>query len=315
VIAFLTLIYVAALFLAVKVGIIKLTTFWKISPVLWMVLLFFVLFVPMQWGAPAGAVLMYRPVVEIVPNVNGVVEEVPVRALMKLEKGDVLFTIDPTQYQARVDQLEAQIKLSQANLARAQDLMKRGVGRQLDVDIYSAEVDSYTAQLQNARWELDSTVVRAPEKGKVVALSLRPGQRVANLPLRSWVAFVEHGYRRLAVGIPQSRLRYIEPGQEAEVVLRLLPGRTLSATVTSIVNINPSAQLQPSGLLPNAPMPTDPALPYAVILELDDESIDLLDIPGGAVGTAAIYTDSVAATHVIRKVMMRMEAWMNYIVP
>ena len=314
-IVFLTLIYVAILFLAIKIGIIRLNTFWKISPVLWMVALFFVLFVPMQWGAPAGAVLMYRPVVEIVPNVNGVVMEVPVRALMKLEKGEVLFTIDPTQYQAKVDQLEAQIKLSQANLERAQDLMDRGVGRQVDIDIYAAETDSFTAQLLNARWELESTVVRAPKKGRVVALSLRPGQRVANLPLRSWVAFVEHGDRKMAVGIPQSRLRYVKPGQKAEIALRIFPGRTLSATVASIVNINPSAQMQPSGLLPNAPMPTDPALPYGVILELDDDSIDLLDIPGGAMGTAAIYTDSVAATHVIRRVMMRMEAWMNYIKP
>jgi multidrug resistance efflux pump len=314
-IVFLTLIYVAALFLAVKIGIIRLSTFWKISPVLWMVLLFFVLFVPMQWGAPAGAVLMYKPVVEIVPNVNGVVTEVPVKALAPLKKGDVLFTIDPTQYQARVDQLGAQIKLSQANLERAQDLMDRGVGRQVDIDIYAAEVDSFTAQLLNARWELESTVVQAPEDGKVVALSLRPGQRVANLPLRSWVAFVEHGHRRLAVGIPQSRLRYIEPGQKAEIVLRMFPGRTLAATVESIVNINPAAQLQPSGLLPNVPSPADPALPFGVILELDDDSIDLLDIPGGAAGTAAVYTDSVAATHIIRKVMMRMEAWMNYIKP
>ena len=258
---------------------------------------------------------MYRPVVEIVPNVNGVVMEVPARAMMQLEKGEVLFTIDPTQYQAKVDQLEAQINLSQANLARAQDLMNRGVGRQLDIDIYGAETDSFTAQLRNARWELESTVVRAPKNGRVVALSLRPGQRVANLPLRSWVAFVEDGDRKMAVGIPQSRLRYVNPGQKAEIVLRLFPGRTLSATVASIVNINPSAQLQPSGLLPNAPMPTDPTLPYAVVLELDDDSIDLFDIPGGAMGTAAIYTDSVAATHVIRKVMMRMEAWMNYITP
>ena len=57
-IVFLTLVYVALLFLAIKIGIIKMNTFWKISPVLWMVLLFFILFVPMQWGAPAGAVRM-----------------------------------------------------------------------------------------------------------------------------------------------------------------------------------------------------------------------------------------------------------------
>ena len=117
------------------------------------------------------------------------------------------------------------------------------------------------------------------------------------------------------VGIPQSRLRYVEPGQSAEVVLRLLPGRTLSATVDRVVSVNAAAQLQPSGLLPQVPTAADPALPFAVVLELDDESIDLAKLPGGTVGTAAIYTDSVAATHVIRRVMMRMEAWMNYVKP
>jgi multidrug resistance efflux pump len=314
-IVFLTLIYVAILFLAVKIGIIRLNSFWKISPVLWMVLLFFVLFVPMQWGAPAGAVRMYKSVVEIVPSVNGEVMEVPVKALDMLEKGDILFTIDPAQYEASVAQLEAQIALSQANLERAQDLMKRGVGRQVDVDIYAAEVNSFNAQLQNARWELDHTVVRAPSNGRVVGLTLRPGQRVASLPMRSWIAFVPDESARLAVGIPQSRLRYVEPGQKAEVVMRMFPGETLSATVVEIVRINSAAQLQPSGILPQAPTPADPALPYGVILQLDDASFDLPSIPGGAVGTAAIYTDSVAATHIIRRVMMRMEAWMNYVKP
>jgi hypothetical protein len=37
--------------------------------------------------------------------------------------------------------------------------------------------------------------------------------------------------------------------------------------------------------------------------------------PGGAVGTATIYTDSVSMTHLIRRVMMRMQTWMNYILP
>ena len=38
-------------------------------------------------------------------------------------------------------------------------------------------------------------------------------------------------------------------------------------------------------------------------------------LPGGSVGSAAIYTDSVRATHIIRKVMIRMEAWVNYLNP
>ena len=314
-IVFLTLIYIAFLFLALKIGIIKMNSFWKISPVLWMVLLFFVLFVPMQWGAPAGPVRMYQAVVEVIPNVSGEVVEISAAPLVPLKKGDVIFSIDPTQYEAAVDRLESQIALSTANLARAEDLMQRGVGRQLDIDIYRAEVDSATAQLHDAQWQLDRTVVRAPANGTVLGLSLRPGQRVANIPLRSWVSFLEDDTMRLVVGIPQSRLRYVERGQKAEVVLRMFPGRTFNATVTDIANANAAAQLQPSGLLPQVPLPTDPALPYGLVLKLDDESIDLSKIPGGAAGTAAVYTDSVAATHIIRKVMMRMEAWMNYIKP
>ena len=314
-IVFLTLIYIVVLFIAVKIGLIKMNAFWKISPAIWLVSLFFVLFVPMQWGAPAGAVRMYQSVIEIIPNVNGEVIDVPVKALVPVKQGDVLFVIDPTQYKAKVAQLEAQIALANANLKRAQDLMDRKVGRQLDVDIYAAEVRSATAQLDNALWELDKTVVRAPADGKVVGLTLRPGQRVANIPLRSWVAFELSDAHRLAVGIPQSRLRHVEVGQKAEMVLRMYPGKTLSATVTHIIDINSSAQLQPSGIIPDAPTVADLPLPYGVIIELDDASELPAPILGGAVGTAAIYTDSVAATHVIRKVMMRMEAWANYLKP
>ena len=100
-IVFLTLIYVVFLFLALKIGIIKMNSFWKISPVLWMVLLFLVLFVPMQWGAPSGAVRMYQVVIEIIPNVTGEVIEVPVKPLTPVKKDEVLFRIDPEQYQAK----------------------------------------------------------------------------------------------------------------------------------------------------------------------------------------------------------------------
>ena len=313
-IVFLTLIYVGALFLAVKLGLIRMNSFWKVSPVIWMLGLFFVLFVPMQWGAPSGAVNNYQSVLEIIPNVTGEVKTVDARPMEPLNQGDTIFTVDSTQYEAKVEQLEAQLVLAQTNLQRAEELMERGVGRQLDVDIYRAESDSLNAQLQNARWELENTVVRAPSDGHVVALTLRPGQRVANLPLRSWVAFVG-SESNLVVGILQSRLRYVEPAQEVEIALRFSPGQVVKGTVDRIVNVNAAAQLIPSGVLPNVPTPADPALPFGVVIELDEDSHEFAAIPGGAVGTAAIYTDSVTATHVIRRIMLRMEAWINYIKP
>ena len=62
---------------------------------------------------------IFQTVIEIIPNVNGEVTDVDVRALESVKEGEVLFRIDPTQYQSRVDQLTAQIELSQLNLDRA----------------------------------------------------------------------------------------------------------------------------------------------------------------------------------------------------
>ena len=53
-----------------------------------------------------------------------------------------------------------------------------------------------------------------------------------------------------------------------------------------------------------------------VVLKLTEDLENLpVRIEGGAIGTATVYTESAGFSHVIRKVMMRMEAWMNYINP
>lgn len=314
-IVFLTLLYIGVLALLVKLKIVPLNTFWKLSPALWMLLLFIVLFIPMQWGAPSGTVKMYNTVVEVIPNVSGQVTEVPAKPLVPMKKGDLLFSIDPTPFAARVDQLEADLTFAQVNLDRARELVERQAGPEYERDRYQAQVDSLKAQLRNARWELDQTEVRAPGDGHVVGLTLRPGQRVGNLPVRSWMAYVDASRSRLMAGIPQTRLRHVKVGQKAEVVFKLYPGKVFPATVANIVDVTSGAQLQPSGTLPDAPMPTEPALPFAVVLQLDKPPSGLETITGGALGTAAVYTESAAATHIIRRVMLRMESWMNYLLP
>jgi len=314
-ILFLTLLYVGLLALLVKLKLVPLNTFWKLSPVLWMLLLLVVLFIPMQWGAPSGTAKLYSAVVEVIPNVSGEVTEVEARALQPVKQGDVLFRIEQTPFEAKVAQLEADLEFARVNLERAERLVAKKSVAELERDRYDSQVKSLQAQLRNARWELEQTDVRAPSDGYPVGVSLRPGQRVANIPLRSWIAFVESDFSQLVVGIPQTRLRHVRPGQEAEVILRLHPGKTFAAVVDAIVDITPGAQLQPSGLLPSVPTAQEPSLPYGVRLRLQDPPTTGGPILGGAVGTAAIYTDAAKATQVIRRVMLRMESWMNFLKP
>jgi multidrug resistance efflux pump len=309
---FLTLLYCAVLFLLVKLKVIRLNTFWKASPLIWALLLFIVLFLPMQWGAPAGTVSTYQYVIEIIPNVTGEVIEVPAKPLVPIQRGEVLFKIDPVPFQASVDDLEARLRLAETRLRQSKELAAAEAGSEYDVEKYAADVDQLNALLESANYNLTNTMVRAPADGWILGLTLQPGQRVSNLTIQGWMPFVVDT-RRLIVGINQSQIRHVAPGQDAEVVLKLFPGKTLKAKVVGVAPMIPQGQLAPSGVAPSPPNASMVPGPYGVLLELDDERISIDQVYGGALGTAAIYTDSVKATHVIRKVMLRMEAWINYV--
>ena len=147
-------------------------------------------------------------------------------------------------------------------------------------------------------------------------MSLRPGQRVASFPVRSWMSFVNEESSRIAIGIEQFALRHVRPGQPVELTVKLYPGRIFTGTVKEIASVNPQGQLAPSGTVPDAPSDATSAAAFGVIVALDeDQQIDLTRMQGGAVGSAAIYTEASKFSHVIRKVMIRMESWMNYIMP
>ena len=305
-------VYLVLLFTLVQLGIIRFSLFWKVSPFIVLLLLNLGLFIPMGWGAPQGPVLVVRNSVQIVSNVAGEVLDVPVQANSPLKSGDVLFTIDPTPYRATVDALRAQLKFSELRLSQYTQLLERDSGRAFDVQQNQAEVDQLKAQLEGAQWNLDKTVVRAPTDGYVTNLALRKGARVANLPLAPVMAFIDTADTIIGVEVAQIDSRYLRVGQPVELTFKYAPGKVFDGKVQSILQAVASGQVQVSGL---AVMPKEiQSSPYAVRVTLDDAEF-AKRLPAGSTGTAAIYTDHVTATHIIRKILLRQIAITNYVNP
>ncbi len=300
------------LFILVKLRIVPFNLFWKVSPLIVLLALMFGLFIPMNWGAPQGKALVVRHSVAIVPDVAGEVAEVPVEVNAPLKAGDVLFRIDPVPYQSQVNALQAQLKLQETRLAQMQKLQTTGSGRGFDVEQRQAEVDQLKAQLQGAQWNLDKTVVRAPADGYVTNVALRKGARVANLPLSPVMAFIDTSETIIGVEIPQIDVRYIESGQPVEVTFKFMPGQIYPGKVETVLQAVSTGQTQTSGaaVTPKA----IEAAPFVVRVRLDDENF-ASNLPAGATGTAAIFTDHIKPAHVIRKVLLRQIAILNYINP
>jgi multidrug resistance efflux pump len=302
--------YIALLALFVWLRFIPFNMFWKLSPIIVLLVLLVGLFIPMGWGAPSGPAAVVRNSVQIVPEVPGEVVDVPVAANTPVKAGDVLFSIDPITYRTQVQAIEAQLKFAELRLGQFSELQRRDTGRAFDVQEREAEVAQLRAQLESAKWSLDKTTVRAPADGYVTNLALRKGARVtAQSPV---MAFIDTSETIFGVEIPQIYARYIEVGQPVEITFKPFPGEVFTGRVETVLQAIATGQSQPGGL---AIAPTDiQAAPFVVRIKLDDQTI-ARRLPAGSTGLAAIFTDRVAASHVIRKVVLRQTAILNYINP
>jgi RND family efflux transporter MFP subunit len=302
-------VYLVLLFVLVRFGIVSFNLFWKCSPFIVLLLLNLLLFIPMGWGAPQGSALVVRNAVSIIPNVAGEVIDVPVEGNAALKTGDVLFRIDPVPYEAQVRAIEAQLKLSATRLAQMTQLFERDSGRGFDVEQRQSEVDQLKAQLEGAKWNLDKTVVRAPADGYATNVALRKGARVGSSPV---MAFIDTSETLIGVEISQNDARYIAPGQPVELTFKLMPGTVYSGEVETVLQAISIGQTQASGLAVT-PKAVESA-PFVVRVKLDDQELSKR-LPAGSTGTAAIFTEAVKPTHIIRKVLLRQIAILNYVNP
>jgi RND family efflux transporter MFP subunit len=311
-IVFLLVSYLVVLFALVKLKVVPFNLLWKLSPLIVLLVLTIGLFIPMNWGAPQGPMLVVRNAVAIVPDVSGEVTDVPVTANTPLKAGDVLFRIDPVPYESQLGALQARFKLGEQRLGEITDLMRTGTGREFDVEQRQAQYDELKAQVEGAKWNLDKTVVRAPSDGYVTNLGLRKGARVANLPLSPVMAFIDTSDTIIGVEIAQIFARYIEVGQPVEVTFKFIPGTIYTGKVEAVLQAIASGQVQATG---TAVTPKEvQSAPFVVRVRLDDQEL-ANRLPAGSTGDAAIYTEHVKVAHIIRKVVLRQTAILNYIIP
>jgi len=196
--------------------------------------------------------------------------------------------------------------------ARAQ-AMQAKLAYESEINGTNPTVARLQAELKNAEYDLDQTTVRAPSDGYVTQVFLRPGMMANPLPLRPVMVFINSEDRELAAAFIQNSLQRVRAGDEAEVAFKAVPGKIFKARVKEVIDVMAQGQLQPSGALidPQSPERVSPGQTLARIELL--ENTDDYQLPGGVVAEVAVYTHHWHHIAVLRKVLLRMSSWMNYV--
>ncbi len=234
---------------------------------------------------------------------------------------------DLEQAQTNVESLTGQLAAARAAERQIREKLSGRVGKDLatvaqvkaqiataqaQLRISQAQVETTRAQLATAKWDLTQTTVRAPGNGTMVNVMLRPGYFVAGMPFNEVMTFVDNEYQIFAL-FNQNELHQVEPGNEVEITLDTYPGRVIKGHVDSVIWAQAQGEIEASGDLPRTGIANLPPgrFPVKVIVADKDKALFLA---AGARGSAAIYTEHLALLHILRKVLLRVSSYLDYVI-
>jgi HlyD family secretion protein len=202
--------------------------------------------------------------VDVGSEVSGKVTEVLVDYNDRVEKGQVIARIDPSTFEAQIEQGDASIASARASLQTAQatlrnaeldygrkaELVKQKLIARGDLDQALAARDQARAQItsaqaqirqqqastENFRLNLGRTVIRSPVNGVVLTRSIEPGQTVA-ASLQAPVLFklAEDLVRmEIVLAVDESDIGQVKQGQPVSFSVDAFPDRKFNGTVRQI---------------------------------------------------------------------------------
>jgi RND family efflux transporter MFP subunit len=185
-------------------------------------------------------------IVGIAPRVSGPIVQVAVHDNQEVKKGDLLFEIDPADFQAQLNlatgqvlNAEANFEQQKQNLDRQTDLYKKRVTAQQDFqnaqDTFAAtqaQLVSAKANLELARLNVSYTKVCAPVDGYVTNMNTSDGTYVT--AGNQLMALVDTSSFWIAAYFKETQLPHIKFGQKAKLTFMGYPNQPFGGVVRSV---------------------------------------------------------------------------------
>ena len=242
-------------------------------------------------------------VVDISSEVSARLTELLVQEGDDVTVGQLLFRLDPTQFEASVSRTEASLNQSRAlareqeanvervtrDFQRLRDLFQRDsllVARQLlddaetDVELATRQleslrfgIDQAVASLEEANEQLSKTVYRAPISGKVTRLNVEEGETVivGTMNNPGTVVLTISGLARVeaVLEVDETDIPYIAVGDSTMLELDAFADRLFTGVVTEIGNsaIRPPASTAGSG--------QTAAIDFEVVITMHDPPVQI----------------------------------------
>lgn len=228
--------------------------------------------------------------VQVSSDVSGRVVSLPVKEGQKVQKGQLLVQIDPSSYQAQVnqsranlDQARASLNQSSAQWERTKELYKSKLISTQEMENSRAQYQLDLARTRQAKAALDEaidqlneTTIKAPIDGTITRLDIELGEIVVtgtmNFAGTVLMIVADLSQMRIECDVDEADISSVHPGKKARITIDAFPDTVFDGTVTEVGNARSIQQDQtsssqvPSGATSSA---QNPAVSYTVKVDIN----------------------------------------------
>jgi multidrug efflux system membrane fusion protein len=241
--------------------------------------------------APGVGSLIAVHQVTVTPEVGGRVTEIDFESGTRVKAGDKIIQINDAPDLGDLANFQAQARLATVTLQRATSLAAHQYGPQTDVDNAQTQLDQAKAQIQKTQAIIAQKTIVAPFGGHLGVRQVNLGQYLN--PGDPIVTLTDLSQLYVNFTLPSQDVPRIAVGQKVNVTVDAFPGRTFTATITTI-EPQIAASTRTVGIQATLPNPDEVLMPGMFVdasVVLPDQTPEVV-LPETAVDYT-LYGDSV----------------------
>ncbi len=217
------------------------------------------------------------------------------------EEAQSVFRMQDTQVQ--FETVQYQLQAAKAAQVTAKLAMNSEIG---GVNTAVAQIE---AQLDNAKWELEQTTVRAPGDGVVSVMALAVGDRA--LQARSALSFIVTDDITLIGMFSPNGFETVRPDAAVKIVFDNHPGRIFHAKVVEIPRGVGEGQVAVSGTLARVGA-IGGTKSYPAVISIPD-GIDRAQLRVGMPGTAIVFAANAGVIGLLMSILVWISSYTAYL--
>ena len=215
--------------------------------------------------------------VEVSPKITARISTVAVKENDRVEKGQVVATLDGKDYAAKKDQAQYKLTNAQLKYERAKALYEAGAGSKQDLDNAQFEYDTAASSLSEAESDVAETVITAPMGGVVVGEPKTPGTMAVqgNSSPTVIMRIADTGTKQIIAKVDETDIGKIKVGQDATFTVDSYTNKTFTAHVSKISQTDTTYSWDTTNTTSSSSASSASVIYYYVTLDVDDPNDDL----------------------------------------